>query len=135
MNRDGSPVGRGRVLVIYGHGLHHVAIIIRECTPVANSTPHAHVQMCGRWSPLQCSPARVQDYVYPYSAKRESLAHHLTERVLVHAPSQCRSRTLWAPRKKSVKADLVAQEVAREEKLPLVQSDAADHEVDLDMEW
>ena len=50
-------------------------------------------------------------------------------------PLQCRSRTLWAPQKKSVKADLVAQEVVQEEKLPLVQSDVADHEVDLDMEW
>ena len=35
----------------------------------------------------------------------------------------------------SVKADLVALEVVREEKLPLVQSDVADHEVYLDMEW
>ena len=31
--------------------------------------------------------------------------------------------------------DLVAQKVVREEKLPLVQSDVADHEVYLDMEW
>ena len=30
--------------MINGHGLHHVAIIIRECTPIANSTPHAHVK-------------------------------------------------------------------------------------------
>ena len=30
--------------MINGNGLHHVAIIERECTPVANSTPHAHVK-------------------------------------------------------------------------------------------
>ena len=30
--------------MINGNGLHHIAIIIRECTPVANSTPHAHVK-------------------------------------------------------------------------------------------
>ena len=30
--------------MINGNGLHHVAIIIRECTPVANSSPHAHVK-------------------------------------------------------------------------------------------
>ena len=40
-----------------------------------------------------------------------------------------------APRKKSVTADLVEAEAVREEKLPLVQSDVADHEVDLDREW
>ena len=43
-----------------------------------------------------------------------------------------RVRTQWAPRKKSVRADLVVQKAVREEKLPLVQSDVADHEVDLD---
>ena len=32
------------MLVINGNGLRHVAIIIRECTPVANSSPHAHVK-------------------------------------------------------------------------------------------
>ena len=31
-------------------------------------------------------------------------------------------------------ADLVEQQAVREEKLPLVQSDVADHEVDLDRE-
>ena len=30
--------------MINGNGLRHVAIIIRECMPVANSTPHAHVE-------------------------------------------------------------------------------------------
>ena len=44
MNRHLGPVRRGRVLVINGNGLHHVAIITRECTPIADSTPHAHVK-------------------------------------------------------------------------------------------
>ena len=91
--------------------------------------------MCGRWSPLRCSLARAQGYVCPYSAKRESLAHHLVEPVLVHVPWQYRSRTQLAPRKKSVMADLVEQRAGREEKLPLVQSDVADDEVDLDKGW
>ena len=30
--------------MINGNGLHHIAVVIRECTPVANSTPHAHVK-------------------------------------------------------------------------------------------
>ena len=30
--------------MINGDGLHHIAIIIRECTPVANCTPHCHVK-------------------------------------------------------------------------------------------
>ena len=30
--------------MINGYGLHHIAIITRECTPVANSTPHTHVK-------------------------------------------------------------------------------------------
>ena len=32
-------------------------------------------------------------------------------------------------------ADLVEAETVQEVKFPLVQSDVADHEVDLDMEW
>ena len=44
MNRHLCPVCRWGILVINGYGLHHVAIIVRECTPVANSTPHAHVK-------------------------------------------------------------------------------------------
>ena len=44
MNRDGGLVGRRRVLVINGNGLHHIAIIIRERTSVANCTPHCHVK-------------------------------------------------------------------------------------------
>ena len=44
MNRHLCPVSRRGVLVINGNGLHHIASIIRECTPVANSTPHTHIE-------------------------------------------------------------------------------------------
>ena len=30
--------------MINGDGLHHVAIIIRQCATMANSSPHAHVK-------------------------------------------------------------------------------------------
>ena len=30
--------------MVNGNRLHQVAIIRRECTPIANSTPHAHVK-------------------------------------------------------------------------------------------
>ena len=30
--------------MIYGDGLHEIAIIIRECASVANRTPHTHVE-------------------------------------------------------------------------------------------
>ena len=56
------------MLVINGNGLHHVSIIRRECTLVANSSPHAHVKCVvgGRFfSVVQPEHKIVLSHVFP----------------------------------------------------------------------
>ena len=72
--------------MINGKGLHQVAVIIRECTSVADSTPHTHVKcvVAGRFlSVVQPEHKIVFAHILP---ERESLAHHRPEHVLVHVP-------------------------------------------------
>ena len=99
----------------------------------ASQNPTCSYRACGRMSPPQCNQAKPHGYAVTFCSTSQSPEDHQLETVLGQEHGQCPSRIPLVPQNRAKRQD-VLQVVPPEQKIPLIQSDVAVHDV-LDKRW
>ena len=97
--------------------------------------PTYSCRACGKVSPPQYNLAKAQGYVVASSSRSHSFEDHQPELELDKEREQHRSRTQSSPQMNCAKRQEVVQVVPLEQRIHLVQSDVADHDVVLGKQW